>query len=68
MEADFYANSYMTSRVQKTGKVNDALRHILKVKPDALSEPCNILYFRNNVKGNNVYDLIRGDNVFKKYE
>lgn len=68
VEADFYANSYMTSRVQKTGKVNDALRHILKVKPDALSEPCNILYFRNNMKGNNVYDLIRGDNVFKKYE
>ena len=68
VEADFYANSYMTSRVQKTGKVNDALRHILKVKPDALSEPCNILYFRNNVKDNNVYDLIRGDNVFKKYE
>mgnify|MGYP004545211555 CR=1 FL=1 len=67
-EADFYANSHMTSHVQKKGKVNDALRRIFKVKPDALSEPCNILYFRNNVKGNNVYDLIRGDNVFRKYE
>lgn len=45
---DFYANSMIVSRVMQHGKVNDALREIYRLKPDALYEPWFVLKSVNN--------------------
>lgn len=50
---DIYANTLLVSKVNQTGKVNDALRGIYLSKPDALMEPWYLLYFHSNLKENN---------------
>lgn len=65
--SEFYANSVMCVPVER-GRVNNSLRRILIEKPDAMTEPCFILYFKNNVAGGGVYDTAIGQNIFCKYE
>lgn len=55
---DFYVNSQVISKVTNKGNLNEALRNIYKIKPDALYEPCHLIYFVNNMPKTvqNVYD------------
>lgn len=46
---DFYANSRIVIPVEKHGRVNDALREIYQLKPDALSEKLWLLDFATNL-------------------
>ena len=46
---DFYVNSQIIESVNEYGRVNKALRQLYIDKPDALYEPCWILYFVSNV-------------------
>lgn len=48
---DFFVNSQINVPVTQKGMVNDALRKVYSAKPDALYEPCWLLYFNNNVGG-----------------
>ncbi len=50
---NFFVNSEICVPVQKHGIVNESLRKIYTQKPDALNEPCWLLYFANNIGGAN---------------
>lgn len=53
----FYVNSQIIKLVRNQGEVNDALQDVYRTKPDALYEPCWLLYFENNINSSrNVYD------------
>lgn len=55
---DFYVNSLLVAPIAKHGQVNDALRQIYEIKPDALYESWWLLYFNNNIveSTHSVYD------------
>ena len=46
---DFYENSEIAVPVEKEGAVNEALRKIYTIKPDAIHEPLWLLYFSHNI-------------------
>lgn len=46
---EFYANSKVIVPVTKMGKVNEALREVFTVKPDALNEYWWLLHFNTNI-------------------
>lgn len=46
---DFYANSWIVMPVKSYGKVNDALRNVMKSKTDCLNESWWLLYFNDNL-------------------
>lgn len=48
---EFYANSKIIIPVSRKGQVNEALREIYSVKPDALNEYCWMLHFDSNASG-----------------
>lgn len=48
LTTDFYADSKIVVPVERNGRVNDALRKIYTVKPNALYEPWWCLSFNNN--------------------
>lgn len=48
---DFFVNLQINVPVAQRGFVNDALRKVYVAKPDALNEPCWLMYFNNNVGG-----------------
>lgn len=53
----FYVNSQIIKLVKNHGEVNNALQDVYRSKPDALYEPCWLLYFGNNINNyRNVYD------------
>ncbi len=45
----FFVNSTIVSPVKSHGKINEALRSILSNKPDAIHEPCWLLYSIDNM-------------------
>ena len=61
---DFFVNSHIVIPVAINGRVNNALREIYTVKPDALNETWWLLHFKNNVPGYN--SLMQG--MFYDYQ
>ena len=55
---DFYTTTYAYEPIVKGKKVNDTLRQIMMEKPDLLSQPWYILYFKNNLSS------VTGDDFF----
>lgn len=62
---DFYANSWLRIPVEKHGVVNDALRQIYQLKPDAINENLWTLHFNSNI--HNEYDT-RVEGVLYDYK
>ena len=52
---DFYSNSRIVVPVSKNEQLNDALKEIFRIKPDAIYEPFYQLIFDDSAKSNNVY-------------
>lgn len=62
--SDFYVNSDIVVPVRSKGKVNNSLRTLFTTKPDAMDESWWLLYFNNNVGGNDT--MCKG--VFVDYQ
>lgn len=62
--SDFYINSDIVIPVRSKGKVNNSLRTIFTTKPDAMDESWWLLYFNNNIGGNDT--MCKG--VFVDYQ
>lgn len=48
LTTNFYVDSHVVVPVEKNGRVNDALRKVLTIKPDALYEPWWFIAFNNS--------------------
>lgn len=62
--SDFYINSDIVVPVQSKGRVNSSLRTLFTTKPDAMDESWWLLYFNNNIGGNDT--MCKG--VFVDYQ
>jgi hypothetical protein len=66
---NFYVNSCFSVDVVEYGKVNDALRTLLKAKSDALNEPWWIMQFNHNItESYSVFDHIKPFGFFLDYQ
>lgn len=62
--SEFYINSDIVVPVESKGRVNSSLRKLFTTKPDAMGESWWLLYFNNNIGGNDT--LCKG--VFIDYQ
>lgn len=49
LTTNFYADSRVSVPVERSGRVNDSLRNLFTIKPDALYEPWWLLSFNDNI-------------------
>ena len=58
--SDFYVNNETIVPVEAKGQVNNSLRQLFSIKPDAMDEPWWILHFSNNVSNNKTDTMQQG--------
>lgn len=61
---DFYSNSRIVVPVSKNEQLNDALREIYYIKPDAIYEPFYQLIFDDNLRREYIYNYNQADAIY----
>ncbi|MBR5843705.1 MAG: hypothetical protein IKY75_03895 [Bacteroidaceae bacterium] len=65
---DFFVNSQIVENVNEHGRVNKALQQLYLDKPEALYEPCYILYFVNNIPSQAGVKDVKQEGSLKDYK
>lgn len=63
---DFYANSRIVLPLSHSGKVNETLRHVFEIKPDAMNE--NLWYIKFKNDSYLTFDTMRSKNFLFDYQ